>query len=115
MDKKEKEQKKEYIKTSINLANGRFKDEEINALYNLVENKSSYDQRSKTYESTYDGWCSDGKYTRKEKATYTFSDAKDGIQIEEYREFHDDDGTEGTSLSYYKTGREILNVMDKLF
>ena len=39
----ERKEKKEYISEYIDLGNGRFSDDEIEKLYDLVENRDSYD------------------------------------------------------------------------
>ena len=115
MDRKEKKAKKSFISTAINLANGRFKDEEVDSLYDLVENRNKYDGTSKTYRHSFDSWCSDGKYTRNEETTYTFRGDDDGVRIEEHYHYHDDDGQSGSDDRVYSTGRDILSVLGKVF
>ena len=115
MDRKEKQAKKSFISSAIDLANGRFKDNEIDTLYDLVENSSKYDGKSKTYKHSFDSWCSDGKYTRNEETTYTVRGDDRGVRIEESYQYHDDDGQTGGSDRVYSTGREILSILSKLF
>ncbi len=114
MDKKEKAAKKDIIRNYIDLANGRFRDDEVDSLLDLVENRDKYDGKTKTYEHSFDSWCSDGKYTRDEKTSYTLNAADDGIHIDEHYEYHDDDGAHGSSDRVYSTGREILSMLDKV-
>lgn len=115
MDRKEKQAKKSFISEAIDLANGRFKDEEVDSLYDLVENRSKYDGTARTYKHSFDSWCSDGKYTRDEETTYTFRGDDSGVRIEEHYQYHDDDGQSGSSDRVYNTGRDILNVLGKVF
>ena len=115
MDRKEKQAKKSFISNAIDLANGRYKDEEVDSLYDLVKNGDKYNGTSKTYRHSFDDWCSDGKYTRNEERTYTFRSDEKGIRIEEHYKYHDDDGQSGSSVSVYSTGRDILNILGKVF
>ena len=115
MDRKEKQAKKAFISGAIDLANGRFKDDEVDSLYDLVENREKYDGASKTYKDRYDGWSSDGRYTRKEETTYTFHGDESGVRIDEHYEYYDDDGQSGSIDRVLSTGREILNALDKVF
>ena len=115
MDRKEKQAKKSFISEAIDLANGRYKDEEVDSLYDLVENRSNYDGTTRTYKHSFDSWCSDGKYTRDEETTYTFRGDESGVRIEEHYQYHDDDGQYGSSDRVYSTGRDILNVLGKVF
>ena len=114
MDKKEKEAKKKRISSAIDLSGGRFKDDEINLLYDLVENPGKYDGQSKTSQHSYTGWCSDGKYEREEKTTSTIRSDDRGVRIEEHHEYRDDDGQSGSSDVVYRKGREILNNIGRI-
>ena len=60
-------------------------------------------------------WCSDGKYTRDEETTCTFRGDESGVRIEEHYQYHDDDGQSGSRDRVYSTGRDILNVLGKVF
>ena len=115
MNKKEKAEKKEVIGRSIDLGNGRFKDDEVNSLYNLVENIDSYNGKSYSSHSQSTGWCSDGKYTRDMTTTTGIVSDEDGIRVEVRRDYHDDDGTSGSFTNTFKTAREILGFMGFLF
>ena len=59
-----------------------------------------------TKKRSHDGWGSDGKYTRCEENTYTFSD---DIGIHEEYKYHDDDGQSGEYSSDIKDARGVLN------
>lgn len=107
MDQKEKKEKKEHIGKHININNARLKDGEVNTLFDFVNNyDDDYKGKSKTKKRTYDGWSSDGKYTRQEEYTSTFTEDV-GIH-EEYR-YYDDDGQSGGNSTHIKDARGILN------
>ena len=114
MEKMNKKEKKEYISEKIDLANGRYKDNEVDKLYDLVKNSDEYVGATKTYKSSHDGWSSEGKYTRKEEASYTLCEGKDGMYIEEEWKYNDDDGQSGGDTWIHDTGRAILNLLDKV-
>ena len=115
MNKKEKKEKKAIISEAIDLGNGRYKDEEVDTLLKLVNNRDEYSGKSRTHEKSEDGWYSGGKYTRNKETTYTFQSDEDGIRIDEHYEYHDDDGDSGGYDTSHRTGRAILNVLDMLF
>lgn len=115
MNQKEKKKKKAMIGEFIDLANGRFKDDEIDTLSNLVKNRDEYNGMSKTYYNSFDSWSSEGKYTRNEETTYTFSNDDSGISIKEHYQYRDDDGQSDSYDQEYNTGREILRHIDKIF
>ena len=110
MDKKEK---KSVISKFIDLANGRFKDAEVDTLYDLVTNRDKYDGRSHTYKSWHDSFSSDGKFSRFEETTHTIRNKGDRITIERKYQYQDDDGASGEDTSEYTTGRDILNNLWK--
>ena len=115
MDKNQKNQMKQFISTAIDLNGGRFKDEEITHLHDLVENRDEYDGKSKTYKNHFTDRYSGGKYTRDEETTFTFRSDDDGIRIIEHYESHDDDGEEHMYDNVHKTGRDILRNIHKIF
>lgn len=110
-----KNRKNSFISGAIDLDKGRFKDEEIEILYDLVKNRSKYDGSEEKYTKSIVGWCSDGKYTRHKETTYTFRGDEDGVRIEEHLQYNDDDGQSGSSDRVFSTGRDILNVLNKVF
>ena len=51
MNQKEKKEKKSVIGKALDLANGRYTDEEVNRLYDIVQNPKVYDGKTKTQKS----------------------------------------------------------------
>ena len=115
MDRKEKKQMKERISDYLDLGNGRYKDDEVETLLDLTENREEYDGRSKTHRHSFTGWSSDGKYTRDEETTYTIRSDNDRVRIDEHYEYHDDDGQHGEYDRTYESGRDILNILREIF
>lgn len=116
MDRKEKQAKKSVIGKSIDLANGRYKDDEVDRLYDLVSRRNEYAGASRSYRSSYDDWCSEGRYTRHTEETYTFVCDDGSVRIDRDTHYWDDDGSgSGDYHESYDTGRSILRVLDKLF
>ncbi len=110
MDRKEKQEKKQNISQYVDLANGRYTDDEIDRLIDLVNNRNKYNGKSKTIKNSYDSWSSDGKYTRDEETTYIFQNKPDGICIKEDYQFFDDDGHSGKTETEHRSAREILKL-----
>ncbi len=61
---------------------------------------------TKTKKRSFDGWSSDGKFTRHEEEKYTFTD---DIGIEEEYRYRDDDGQTGGYTKKNKDARGIIN------
>ena len=107
-----KKEKRNYISQKIDLNNTRLTNEEVDTLYNIVEN---YDQEYKgksctsTYKST--GTSSDGKYEREATNTFTFTDNGNQLGIRWDHSYHDDDGQSGSSSETRYDGRGILNFL----
>ena len=111
MNRNDKKTKREYISTHIDTSKARLKDDEVDFLCEFIdEYDEKYKGQSHTHRSSYDGWSSDGKYTRKEETTYTFSD---DIGIHEEYSYHDDDGQSGCQSRDIKDARGILNWFKK--
>ena len=109
MNRKEKNELKQYISQFLNLAGGRYTDDEVEDLYDAVENRDSYNGRSySTGPKSHDGRYSEGKFTRTEETTWTFRNDEHGIHIDEDYSYHDDDGQNGSDHKSYSTGREFL-------
>ena len=68
-----KAEKKAMISKFIDLANGRFKDDEVDLLFDMVKNPNNYNGRSKSIQNSFDDWCSDGRYHRDEKTKNTIT------------------------------------------
>ena len=115
VDRKVKNAKKNIISEQINLGNGRYRDSEVNALHDIVVNRSEYIGKSKTVKNSYTGWSSDGKYTRQEETIYSIKGDDSSLYIEEKYNYHDDDGQSDGFEQNYSTGREILNLLEKFF
>ena len=110
-----KKQKKQIIGRDIDLANGRFRDEEIDCLYDIVSNKNSYNGRTRTFKDSYDGWSSEGKFHRNETTSYKIRAGKRGVSIDESYYCHDDDGATWNENRSHTKARDILNVLKKAF
>lgn len=106
-----KKEKKQRISESIDLSNGRYKDEEVDSLYDLVTNSNSYIGKSKTKRERTVGWSSDGKYVRDEETTYTIREDDGRIRIDEDYRYEDDDGQSGESSLAHTTARAILGLL----
>ena len=75
MNRNDKKAKRDYISTHIDTSKARLKDDEVDFLCEFIDGyDEKYKGRTHTHRSSYDGWSSDGKYTRKEETTYIFSD-----------------------------------------
>lgn len=111
MNRNEKKEKKDFISKHLDTSNTRLKDEEVDFLCNFIdEYDDKYKGQTRTKKSSYKDWSSDGKYTRWEENTYTFSD---DIGIHEEYNYHDDDGQSGEYSSYIKDARGVLNWFKK--
>ena len=72
----------------------------------IDEYDEKYKGQSKVRKTSHDGWSSDGKYTRWEEFTDTFTD---DIGIRQDYKYHDDDGQRRESSNEIKDARGILN------
>src|SRR5699024_3114920 len=73
------------------MTGARLTDDEPLLLADLVDNNEIYQGQSETRTSSYDGWSSDGKYTREVTVTHTFTD---DVGIRTDSSYRDDDGQE---------------------
>ncbi|MCR5836952.1 MAG: hypothetical protein K6G88_10645 [Lachnospiraceae bacterium] len=110
-----KKEKKKVISERIDLANGRFKDSEVDLLYDMVTNTDDYNGKSKTIKNSFTSFCSDGKYTRNEETNYNIFADSESVKIREEYSYNDDDGQTGSFEKEHTTGRDIVNVMNKIF
>jgi hypothetical protein len=109
MDRNEKKRLRDSIGEHLDISKTRLTDEEANVLGDFIDNyDSTYKGKTDTRSRTYDGWSSDGKYTRRESRTETFTD---DIGIREEYEYHDDDGQTGHHTKEIKDARGILNKL----
>ena len=110
-----KNDKRSLIGQFIDLASGRFHGYEYDTFEDLIRNRDKYNGKSETYKKRFTDWSSDGKYERTEERTFTFISDEEGLGIREDYSYHDDDGASGSSSKVYRTGREILRFLDKIF
>lgn len=115
MDRKEKNARKAKLSEHVNLGNGRFKDNEIEELESLVENRDNLDGTTKTYRSSYKTFDSEDTYRVEEEDTYTFRNDNGGIHIKRDFERHWDDGQNDSLHEVYDTARDILSLASKIF
>lgn len=115
MNKKEKAEMKEFISQKIDLGNGRYKDYEIEKLYDIATNPKKYDGQYEEYKNSFDDWCSDGKYHRDESTTYTLCSDDNSIRIAKHYQYKDDDGQKGEENSTIENGRDFINHYFSLF
>ena len=107
MDKNEKKRIRDRIGQHLDVSGTRMSDEEASFLDNLIENYDSYRGTSQTRRRSHKSFSSDGKYTRTEESTYTFTDDV-GIR-HDYKYYDDDDGQTGESSSVIKDARGVLD------
>lgn len=115
MEKNRKLEKKNIISKKINLANGRYKDDEIDELYNFVTNPKSCATLPKTIKNSFTSFSSEGKYTRHEETTYDCKEDSSGIRLVKKYQYKDDDGQTGNNIVEINNGREILRILKSIF
>jgi hypothetical protein len=115
VDRLEKRTKKTFIGKAIDLAGGHFKDDEINVLYDLVKFRVQLSGLSKTYECDENGRTPDGKEVHITSSTYIFVGKENLAFVREQLHYIDRDGQEGGWSRDYRTAREILGVIEKIF
>ena len=107
MDRNEKKKRRELIGEYLDVSNARLTDDEAGfLLHDFIEDYDKYRGQSEARQSSHDGWSSDGKYTRSEELTHTFTD---DIGIREDYQYRDDDGQTGASSREIRDARGILN------
>ena len=107
VDRNEKKKLREVIGERLDVSNARLSDDEAGFLHDFIEDyDDKFKGQSRTRQSSYDGWSSDGKYTRTEEYTDTFTD---DVGIREDYQYHDDDGQTGGRSREIKDARGILN------
>ena len=115
MNRKEKERLKAEISEHIDLSNGHYKDEEVERLHSLVENRDSYNGKSRIYHDSYKAFDSKDTYRVETEDTYTLRSDESGIRIEHDSTRDWDDGQRDVDHEIFTTGREILNALGKIF
>lgn len=106
MDRSEKKRLRDRIGEHLDVSSSRLTDDEATFLNDFIDDYDAYKGQSKTRQTSHDGWSSDGKYTRTENFTDTFTD---DIGIRQDYSYHDDDGQSGDSTTEIKDARGILN------
>lgn len=106
MDRNEKKRLRQHIGEHLDVSNSRLTDDEAAQLAAFVDNYDEYRGQTETRTSSYDGWSSDGKYTRTVMVADTFTD---DVGIRTDSSYRDDDGQSGESSTETKDARGILN------
>jgi len=106
MDREQKMRLRERIGNHLDVSSARLKDDEVQFLAEFIEDYDSYRGQSQTRTSSHDDWSSDGKYTRREEYTDTFTDE---VGIRRDYSYQDDDGQTGSASTEIKDARGILN------
>lgn len=114
MNRKEKNEIKERLGQFMDFSNGRFKDEEVERLASIVDNRDEYDGSSRTYRSSYKTFDSEDTYRVEESDTYTFHSDDSGIRIDRDFVRDWDDGQHDTQHESFSTARGILNMIGKV-
>jgi hypothetical protein len=107
MERNEKQRLRDYIGAHLDVSRTRLSDDEARFLRDFIDQyDETYRGRSETRKSSHKGWSSDGKFTRWEEWTYTFTDDI-GIRLD--YSYHDDDGPGGGYSREIKDARGILD------
>ena len=107
MDGNEKKRLRDHIGEHLDVSNSRLTDEETFFLRDFIDDyDETYKGQSQTRTRSFDSFSSDGRYTRKEEFTDTFTD---DIGIRQDYSYRDDDGQTGEHTTEVKDARSILN------
>ncbi|PZO61319.1 MAG: hypothetical protein DI635_14795 [Pseudoxanthomonas suwonensis] len=107
MDRNEKKRIRDRIGEHLDVSRTRMSDDEASTLEEFIDGyDDNYKGRSETRTRSFDGWSSDGKYTRHETYTDTFTDE---VGIRRDYEYKDDDGQTGSSSQIVKDARGVLD------
>jgi hypothetical protein len=107
VDRNEKKRIRGQIGEHLDVSGARLTDEEAVVLKQFIDDYDEvYRGKSNTRRTSHDGWSSDGKFTRTEEFTDTFTD---DIGIRRHYKYHDDDGQSGESTTEIKDARGVLN------
>lgn len=108
MDRNEKKKLREYIGEHLDVSGTRLTDEDAQQLGQFIDSYDDYRGHSKTRTRSFDSWSSDGKYTREETFTETFTDE---VGIRSDYSYKDDDGQTGQSSTLIQDARGVLNKL----
>ena len=115
MDRKERNEKKAMISQFIDFANGKFREADIEKLYELVQNREDYDGLTAKRNRIEESSSSEGRFTRYIENTYRIH-CDDKIWIERHCESTDSDDGILHSFDYtYDTARDILDYLNNVF
>jgi hypothetical protein len=107
VDRSEKKRIRDHIGEHLDVSGARLTDDEAVLLCGFVdEYDEAYKGRSETRTRSFDSWSSDGKYTRTETFTDTFTD---DVGIRSEYSYKDDDGQSGESNTEIRDARGVLN------
>jgi hypothetical protein len=107
MDRSKKKQFRDYIGEHLDVSGTRLTDDEAGFLKDFIDDyDETYRGKSETRTSSHVGWSSDGKFTRTEEFTDTFTE---DIGIRRDYRYLDDDGQSGETSDQIKDARGILD------
>ncbi|MEA9986070.1 hypothetical protein [Subtercola sp. RTI3] len=109
MDKNEKKRLRAHVGEHLDISGARLTDDEAEQLADFVDNYDEFRGRSDTRTSTHVGWSSEGKYTREETYTDTFTH---DVGIRTDYSYQDDDGQTGESSNNVTDARGVLNWLN---
>lgn len=94
----------------IDATGSRLKENEKRFLEKFSAQYDRFKGKEQIVEYEYEGWSSDGKYTRHTKTKHRFGDDKMSITIDE--SYEDDDGQTGSSSSQVELkARNVINYV----
>lgn len=106
MDRTEKKQLRDHIGEHLDVSGTRLTDDEALFLCEFIDGYARYRGHVEVRRTSRRGWSSDGRYTREETYTDTFTDE---IGIRRDYEYRDDDGQTGRSSNKVTDARGILD------
>ncbi len=116
MDRKEKMDKKKYLKQYFEFGKDRFSDNEINILLFLVNNIEKFIGASKNANYSHEDWdLDDGKYTRHYDETYTIERKGSKIICKEEGSYRDDAGPSIPIKRIITDAKELVRIIEKYF
>ncbi len=97
-------EERDYLAQYIDISNARLSDNDVSLLNDFINNIGSHFERT----TSYDGWSSDGRYTR--TATNEYIIESDYTITHNYS-YNDDDGQGGSYSTSYSEARDIINIL----
>lgn len=112
MDKSEKKYLREEISQHFDLSGVRLSDDDALLLQSFICNFASKFKNLVVHSlKSYDGWSSDGKFTRTEEKTAQFDD---DMSLRRTERYWDDDGQHGEYTDVTQNARTIVNFLKSL-